>query len=404
MIDIDCIREQFPFLSQTSHGKRLAFLDTGASAQKPLSVINMLNKYNQFEYANVHRGAYTLSQQSSDAYENTRVIVQKFINASRSDEIIFTKGTTDAINLLASSLSKALLNEEDEIIISEMEHHANIVPWQIAANNSNLRIKVWEIDNDQLCLERLERLISNKTKIIAVTQCSNVLGTINDIKAICELAHKHKIMVVVDAAQSVVHQKIDVQDLDCDFLVFSGHKLYGPTGVGVLYGKYNILDKMPPYQGGGDMIKEVSFEKTVYADPPYKFEAGTPNIVSVIALQAAIQFINDVGYEAIQMHEKKLYNYVLLSISKISDIKIIGQAKNKTGILTFIHKIHHASDLGTLLDLSGVCVRTGHHCAQPLIKKYKIDSTVRLSLGIYNNKEDIDQFITGLKKAINMLE
>lgn len=404
MLNIEKIRTDFPFLSQTVHGKRIAFLDTGASAQKPQVVIDAIADANTYNYANIHRGVYSLSDIASERYEKVRDQVQTFIHASSRDEIVFTSGTTESINLVAQSLANSYFKQGDEIIISEMEHHANIVPWQLIAERYQLKLGILPINqNDELDLEILPSLINDKTKLIAVTHCSNVLGTVNPIKKIVDIAHQYQVLVLVDGAQSVVHQAIDVQDLGCDFFVFSAHKLYGPTGVGVLYGRKQLLDQMSPYQGGGDMIDRVSFSGTTFAKAPYKFEAGTPNIVGVIAFGVALDYIQQYNYQDIQVHENRLIEYATMQLNAIKGLQIIGNSTHKAGVITFTIDGFHANDIGTLLDLNGVCVRTGHHCAQPLLEKFGVSSTVRASFGIYNDKDDVDQLVVGLHKAMKML-
>ncbi|MFZ9035059.1 MAG: aminotransferase class V-fold PLP-dependent enzyme [Francisellaceae bacterium] len=404
MLDSQQIKQDFPFLQQTVHGKPVVFLDTGASAQKPKQVIDTIADAYSQDYANVHRGVYTLSDRATEKYEAVRETVRQFINAGKKEEIIFTKGTTEAINLVANALVGNYLKAGDEIIITQMEHHANIVPWQIIARRFDLKLSYIPVNEiGELKLEALDDLITAKTKLLALTHCSNVLGTINPVKEIVALAHRHDIAVLIDGAQAVIHQQVDVSDLDCDFYVFSAHKLYGPTGVGALYVKSRWYDQMQPYQGGGDMIKRVTMEHTEFADPPYRFEAGTPNIVGVIGLGAAIDYIKNIGIEAIAAHEKKLLEKASAELLKIPGLRILGTSAHKSAIITFVIDGFHANDLGMLLDLSGVCVRTGHHCAQPLLQFYDVPSTVRVSFGIYNTPEDIDVLIKGLNKAMSML-
>lgn len=406
MLDIQKIRQDFPFLKQTIHGKPVVFLDTGASAQKPNIVIDAVKDSYTNDYANVHRGVYYLSDQATEKYEGTRKIVQHFIGAQKMEEIIFTKGTTESINLVASSLLDLYFNAGDEIIITEMEHHSNIVPWQLMSKHKPLTIKYIPVtDKGELDLSVLPSLLTDKTKLISLTHCSNVLGTINPIKEIIQNIRKThpEIAIVVDGAQSVVHQKIDVVDLDCDFFAFSSHKLYGTTGVGVLYAKEQWHHLMSPYQGGGDMIKLVTMSETTFADPPYKFEAGTPDIIGVIGLSKAIEYVQSIGVCNIQAHEEMLLHYATEKLKQISGLTILGESAHKAAVITFVIDGFHANDLGTLLDLSGVCVRTGHHCAQPLLQRYHVTSTVRASFGVYNTKEDVDMLVKGLHKAIKML-
>ena len=406
MFDVQQVRKDFPFLQQKIHGKPVVFLDTGASAQKPKQVIEAVKDSYTNDYANVHRGVYRLSDQATEKYEGTRNIVRQFIRANKNEEIIFTKGTTESINLVAFSLLDLYLNKGDEIIITEMEHHANIVPWQLIAKRKDLVLKYISVtDKGELNLARLSQLLTPKTKIVSLTHCSNVLGTVNPIKGIIQSIRQYNsgIAVVVDGAQSVVHQQIDVVDLDCDFFAFSSHKLYGTTGVGVLYAKKKWHGVMEPYQGGGDMIKEVSMQETTFAEAPYKFEAGTPDIIGVIGLSHAIKYIEAIGIDNIAKHEQALLQYATGELKKIKGLKILGESEHKAAVITFVVDGYHANDLGMLLDLSGVCVRTGHHCAQPLLKRFDVPSTVRVSFGVYNIKEEVDTLLLGLEKAIKML-
>ncbi|MEY8767151.1 aminotransferase class V-fold PLP-dependent enzyme [Francisella philomiragia] len=407
MYDVKKIRKDFPFLSQTINDKPVVFFDTGASAQKPQIVIDAVADAYKFNYANVHRGVYELSQKASDKYENVRVKVQHFINAKSADEIVLTKGTTESINLLASSIGKSMVSSGDDIIVTEMEHHANFVPWQILCEEKHLVFKVAKVeDNGELNIQNLLSLVTNKTKVIALTLCSNVLGTINPVKKIIQEVKKinPKTLMVVDGAQAVIHSKVDVQDLNCDFFVFSSHKLYGPTGVGVLYGKYELLEKMPPYNYGGDMVNDVTIDKTTFALPPYKFEAGTPDIVGSIGFGEAIDYVNSVGMENIASHEKKLLEYATNELKKIDGLKIIGEAPNKAGVITFVVDGCNAGDIGELLAIKGMCVRTGKHCAHPLLYRMGAASTVRMSFGMYNTIDEVDLFIKALKKVISQLK
>ncbi|KEI36059.1 cysteine desulfurase SufS [Francisella sp. W12-1067] len=407
MIDIDNIRKDFPFLAQSVNNKPVVFFDTGASAQKPQVVIDAVANAYAFSYANVHRGVYFLSQEASDRYENVRAIVKEFINAKSQNEIVMTKGSTEAINLVANSLGNAVLHEGDEIVVTEMEHHANFVPWQMLCKNKNFSFKVAKItDNGELDVDNLLSLITAKTKVLAITLCSNVLGTINPVK---EIIHKVKninpnILVLVDGAQAVIHAKIDVQDLGCDFFVFSSHKLYGPTGVGVLYGKYDLLNQLPPYNYGGDMVEDVTIEKTTFALPPYKFEAGTPDIVGVIGFGRAIEYVNSIGMENIANYEQKLLDYATFELENIEGLHIVGKAKHKAAVITFTVEGCNAGDIGELLAIKGICVRTGKHCAHPLLYRFGVTSTVRMSFGMYNTFQEIDLFITALKKVISQLK
>jgi cysteine desulfurase/selenocysteine lyase len=403
MSKIDTIRQAFPILNETVHGKPLAFLDTGASAQKPLCVINAEKEVYEKYYANIHRGVYFFSQESTERYENVRKVVCELIGSHDPREIIFTKGTTESINLVAHSLGNLLLDRGDRVMITEMEHHANIVPWQMIcqAKGSQL-IVVPVLDDGSLDMDFLHANLDSKVKIVAVTQISNALGTVNDIAAITQKAHEVGAKILVDGAQGVVHEPLNVKELDLDFYVFSAHKLYGPTGVGVLYGKKDLLNAMPPYQTGGDMIDEVTFEKTTFAPLPNKFEAGTPNIAGVIAFETAIRFVQEVGFDYIVEHEKELLDYATAELSKLPEVRLIGTAKNKVGVISFVVKGVHPHDIGTMLDHFGVAIRVGHHCAQPIMKRFGVPATARVSFGMYNTKAEVDQLIDGLKKIIEM--
>ena len=397
-------RKDFPGLEQTMHGKPLVFLDSAASAQKPQAVIDAVTEAYTHNYANIHRAVYTLSDQATDAFEHTRHKVADFINATSASEIVFTKGTTEAFNFLATSLGEAYLNPGDEVILTVMEHHANIVPWQMLARKMGVVLKYVMVDrHGVLNYEEFDTLINEKTALISISHCSNVLGTVNDIRAVVARARRYHIPVAVDGAQSVVHQPIDVRDLGCDFFTFSSHKLYGPTGVGVLYLQHQWLEWLPPYQGGGDMINQVSLYDCEYAEVPHRFEAGTPNIVGVTALSNAIDYVQQVGMANIQAHEQALSDYAHHALREISGLEIIGEAPGKAALTTFVIDGAQANDLGTLLDLSGVAVRTGHHCAQPLQTYYGLPATVRASFAMYNTYEDVDTLIRGLHKAIKML-
>lgn len=407
MYDVNKIRNDFPFLSQTVNGKPIVFFDTGASAQKPQAVIDAVANAYTFSYANVHRGVYSLSQEASDKYEGVRNKIQDFINARSSDEIVITKGTTEAVNLLASSIGSSMVAAGDEILVTEMEHHANFVPWQMLCENKGLKFKVAKVlDNGELDLDNLYELITSKTKILAITLCSNVLGTINPVKEIIAKvkAINPNIITVVDGAQAVIHSKVDVQDLDCDFFVFSSHKLYGPTGVGVLYGKYELLKKLPPYNFGGDMVEDVTIDKTTFALPPYKFEAGTPDIVGTIGFGQAIDYVNSIGMDNIAKYEQELLRYATAELKKIDGLHIIGEAENKAGVITFIIDGCNAGDIGELLAIKGMCIRTGKHCAHPLLYKMGVTSTARMSFGMYNTIQEIDLFIKALKRVISQLK
>lgn len=404
-INLEKVRADFPILSRKVNGKPLVYFDNGATAQKPQQVIDAINHYYTYENANIHRGVHTLSRDITIAYENARTTIQKHLNATNPYEIIFTKGTTDSINLVASSFAKKFIGEGDEIIISAMEHHSNILPWQQACEEKGAVLKVIPINNDgELLMDEYEKLLSKKTKIVAITHVSNTLGTINPVKEIITLAHKKNIPVLIDGAQAVPHLNVDVQDLDCDFYCFSAHKLFGPTGVGILYGKEKWLNQMPPYQVGGGTIKTVSFEKTEYADLPLKFEAGTPHIAGGIGLAVAINYVNTIGLDTIATYEHELLEYATQAIKKINGVKIIGNAKVKASVLSFVVEGIHPFDIGTILDQLGIAVRTGHHCTQPLMSFYCVPGTIRVSFAFYNTKEEIDIFIKGLEKAISMLK
>ncbi len=398
------LRNDFPTLKRKVNGKDLVYFDNGATAQKPNVVIDRINQYYQDENSNIHRGVHTLSQEATAAYEEARRKIQTYINAPFEEEVIFTKGTTDGINLVANGFTRGVLKEGDEIVISAMEHHSNIVPWQMACEYTGATLKVVPITDDgELILEEFKALLSEKTKLVAITHVSNTLGTINPVKEIVNACHAMAIPVLFDGAQSVPHMKVDVQELDCEFYAFSGHKMFGPTGIGILYGKKEWLDKLPPYQGGGDMIKTVSFEKTTYNDLPHKFEAGTPNIAGGIGLGAAVDYLNELDWDAVHAHEDELLQYATEQISEIEGIRIIGNAKNKAGVLSFVHEKAHHYDIGTILDQLGVAVRTGHHCTEPLMHRCNVTGTARASFAFYNTKEEVDVFIAALKRALNML-
>jgi cysteine desulfurase/selenocysteine lyase len=403
MIDVGKIRAQFPLLHQKVNGENLVYFDNGASTQKPQVVIDTIAQYYSNDNANIHRGVHYLSQKATDKFEETRDTVQAFINANKSCEIIFTKGTTDSINLVANGY-RSMLNKGDDIIISEMEHHSNIVPWQMCCEVSGATLKVIPIlDNGDLDMDAFENLLSEKTKLVAVTHISNALGTINPVEKLIALTHKVGAKILIDGAQATPHTLVDVQGLDVDFYCFSAHKMYGPTGVGVLYGKEALLNELPPYQGGGEMIKEVSFEKTTYADLPHKFEAGTPNIAGVIAFKAAMDFITDLGISTIAKHEDTLVQYATKQLLTISGMQFIGEAKKRAALVSFNIEGLHPYDIGVLLDKMGIAIRTGHHCAQPIMEHYKVSGTARMSFAIYNTKEEIDSCITAIKKAQTML-
>ncbi|HTO14161.1 MAG TPA: cysteine desulfurase [Edaphocola sp.] len=404
MKNFERIRADFPILSQTVYGKPLVYLDNGATTQKPQVVIETLKKYYEEYNSNVHRGVHFLSQKATDHEEEARETVRAFINASETKEIIFTKGTTDAINLLAYSFGKKHLKPGDEIIVTEMEHHSNIIPWQIACEDRGAVLKYIPFTEDGvLDLNYLKKLITPNTKLIAFTWVSNTLGTINPVEEIISIAHSNNIPVFVDAAQSVQHLPTDVQALDIDYLAFSGHKIYGPTGIGVLYGKADLLSELPPYQSGGSMISNVSFKGSTYADLPFKFEAGTPNIAGIIGLGAAIKYVLNIGLKTIAQREHQLLEYLQSALEKIDPIRIIGTAPDKSATVSFLVGDKHPYDVGELLDKQGIAVRTGHHCCQPIMDRFQIPGTVRASLSFYNNEADIDAFIKALKKGIMML-
>ena len=395
------IRDDFPILKSRINNHQLVYFDNAATTQKPQSVIDGISNYYKSYNANIHRGIHSLAEKATEEFEETRSLIKEFINASSENEIIFTRGTTEGINLISSSLSKFYFNEGDEIIISEMEHHSNIVPWQMIAKENKLNLKVINVSGDgEIDMDHFKSLISEKTKLVSIVYISNTLGTINPVKKIIEKCRKNNILSVVDGAQSSAHKKIDVTDLNCDFYVFSAHKMYGPTGVGVVYGKEEILEKMPPYMGGGEMIKDVTFSNTSYNSLPYKFEAGTPNIGDVIGFKEAITYIKNIGIENIETYEISLKKYTEDALKKIDGIKIVGTAKDKVGIFSFTTEKVHYYDLGLLLDAKGIALRTGHHCTQPLMDKYSLDGTARLSLAIYNSSEEVDYFIESLSNLI----
>ena len=403
-LDIDAIRRQFPILNREVKGKTLVYFDNAATAQKPQSVIDALISYYTQYNANVHRGIHTLAEEATLAMEKSRDAAQEFINAASREQIVFTKGTTEGINLVASTWGRQNIRPGDEIIVSNLEHHSNIVPWQILIEEKGATLKVIPVnEKGELIIDEYKKLLSPKTKLVAVNHASNALGTINPVREIIDEAHKVGALALIDGAQSTVHLDIDVQEMDCDFFVFSSHKMYGPTGVGVLYGKRELLESMPPYQGGGEMIKEVTFEKTTYNDLPYKYEAGTPNIADIIAFRAAIEFVNGIGKKNIKQYEDQLLQYGTSKLKQIPGLRIVGEAKDKVSVISFVVDKLHPQDLGILLDNYGIAVRTGHHCAQPLMDCYRIPGTVRASLAIYNTKEEIDELVVGLKKAIKML-
>lgn len=403
MLDIQAIRNDFPILARKVYDKNLVYFDNAATTQKPRCVVEKIEEDYYNVNANIHRGVHFLSQAATEAHEEARKTVQQFINARHAREIIFTRGTTESINLIASSFTDGFMSEGDEVIISEMEHHSNIVPWQLQAARKGIAIKVVPInDKGELDMEAYRSLFSEKTKLVSLTHVSNVLGTINPVKEIIEEAHARNVPVLIDGAQSVPHIRVDVQELDADFYVFSGHKIYGPTGIGVLYGKEEWLDKLPPYQGGGEMIATVSFEKTTFNELPFKFEAGTPDYIGSTALARALQYVSAIGMDRIAAYEDELLHYATSRLQEIEGVRIFGTSEHKSGVISFlVGKIHHY-DMGMLLDRFGVAVRTGHHCAQPLMHRLGIEGTVRASFSFYNTKEEIDVFIDALKRVVAM--
>lgn len=403
MYDIQKIRADFPILDREVYGKPLIYLDNGATTQKPRQVVEAITDEYYSVNANVHRGVHFLSQQATELHEASRETVRRFINARSSNEIVFTRGTTESINLLASSFADSQMKEGDEVIVSVMEHHSNIVPWQLQAARKGIVLKVIPMnDRGELLLDEYEKLFSERTKLVSFAHVSNVLGTVNPAKEMIATAHAHGVPVLIDGAQSVPHMKVDVQDLDADFFAFSGHKIYGPTGVGVLYGKEEWLDKLPPYQGGGEMIQSVSFEKTTFNELPFKFEAGTPDYIGTTALAKALDYVSAIGMENIAAHEHELTLYAMQRLKEINGMRIFGEAEHKSSVISFlVGNIHHL-DMGTLLDRLGIAVRTGHHCAQPLMIRMGIEGTVRASFGLYNTKEEIDMLAAGIERVSRM--
>lgn len=404
-LDIKKIRDEFPVLAQKVNGRPLVYFDNAATSQKPRQVIQALTEYYESYNANIHRGIHTLAEKATKAYEETRATVKDFINAESADEIIFVRGVTEAINLVASSYGRAFIAEGDEVVISAMEHHSNIVPWQILCEEKKAVLKVIPVsDEGELMLDAFVELLSDKTRLVAVNHASNSLGTINPVKQIVQMAHNRGAVVLIDGAQAGPHLDIDVTDLDCDFYCLSAHKMYGPTGAGVLYGKRRILESMPPYQGGGEMIKDVTFEKTTYNELPYKFEAGTPNIADVVAFRAAMEFIRTYGRENIRAHEHDLLEYATKKVGGLPAVKLIGTAKEKVSVLSFVVDGIHPFDIGQMLDARGIAVRTGHHCTQPLMERFGIEGTVRASFAVYNTKDEIDLLAEGLQRVINFIK
>ncbi|MCT4615932.1 MAG: cysteine desulfurase [Marinifilaceae bacterium] len=403
-LDIKKIREDFPILKEKVHGKDLVYFDNAATTHKPKQVIDILSEYYSKYNSNVHRGVHYLSNKCTDANEETRIKVQNFIGAKESCEIIFTRGTTESINLVAFSFGEKFIKEGDEIIVSEMEHHSNLVPWQMLCQRKNAKlVKLPFSDNGELEIDLLPSLINNNTKLIAVNHISNALGTVNPIKEIIDIAHQNNVKVLVDAAQSIQHKKINVQELDADFLVFSAHKLYGPTGIGVLYGKKEILDQMPPWQGGGEMISTVSFEKSIYNELPFKFEAGTPNFIDIVGLGSAIDYVENIGLEVIDAYENELLQYATEKLSTINGLRIYGTAKNKASVISFLVEGIHFYDMGMLLDQMGIAVRTGTHCSETTMQHFDITGTVRASFSFYNTKEEIDALYNGISRICKMM-
>lgn len=398
--DVEKVREDFPILKVRVHGRPLVYLDNAATSQKPQVVIDTISRYYMAENSNIHRGIHFLSLQATRAYEDARDKVKHFLNASHTREILFVRGTTEGINLVAQSYGRTFIKEGDEIVISAMEHHSNIVPWQILCEQVGAKLRVIPINDDgELLIEEYEKLLNKRTKFVSVAHLSNALGTINPVKQIIEMAHRCGVLVLVDGAQAVPHLKVDVQDLDCDFYAFSAHKLFGPTGVGVLYGKANLLEAMPPYHGGGDMISSVTFEKTLYNVLPYKFEAGTPNIAGGVGLGAAIDYLNGIGLETVAAYEHELLSYATEAISRIPGVRLIGTAKEKACVLSFVVDDIHAHDVGTILDEEGIAIRTGHHCAMPVMQRFGVPATARASLAFYNTREEIDALVAGILKV-----
>lgn len=398
--DVQKIRQDFPILHQKVHGKPLVYLDNAATTQKPLAVIEALESYYLHDNSNIHRGVHALSERATDAYEKVRVAAQEFINAADAKEIIFLRGTTEAINLVAQTYGRKNVNAGDEVLITALEHHSNIVPWQMLCEEKQARLRVGPInERGELLLDELEKLLNRKTKIVAVGHLSNALGTINPIKQIVKMAHALNVPVLVDGAQAAPRMQVDVQDLDCDFYAVSGHKMYAPTGIGFLYGKARFLDTMPPWQGGGDMIASVTFDKTIYNRLPYKFEAGTPNIADTIGLGAALQYLSGLGLEQIEEHEADVLAYATREVQKIPGVSVVGTAREKAGVLSMVMEDIHPHDIGTILDNEGIAVRTGHHCAQPVMQRFNIPATVRASFGLYNTREEVDALVRGIQKV-----
>jgi cysteine desulfurase/selenocysteine lyase len=403
-LDIESIRAEFPILQSKVHGKPLVYLDNAATSQKPRFVLHAIADYYEKENANIHRGVHYLSEKATADYENVRTQVQKFLNAEKSSEIIFVRGTTEGVNLVAQTYGRKNVGAGDEILITAIEHHSNIVPWQMLCEEKGAKLRVAPInDRGELLMDEFQKALGPRTKIVAITHVSNALGTVNPVKRMVEMAHARNIPVLVDGAQAVPHLAVDVQALDCDFYAFSGHKVYGPTGIGVLYGKTKLLEAMPPYQGGGDMISSVTFEKTTYNKLPYKFEAGTPDIAGVIGLGAALEWVADVGLDAIAAHEHDLLTYATEKVSAIPGVRVIGTAVEKAGVLSFVLEDIHPHDVGTILDQEGIAIRTGHHCSQPVMDRFCIPATARASFAIYNTRADIDALANGIQRVREVL-
>jgi cysteine desulfurase/selenocysteine lyase len=398
--DVQKVREDFPILRRKVHDRALVYLDNAATSQKPQAVIDAIRRYYERDNANIHRGVHFLSEYATEEYEAARREVQAFLNAGSASEIIFVRGTTEAINLVAQTYGRANIGPGDEVLITAMEHHSNIVPWQILCEERGAQLRVAPMDDcGELLLDEFEKLLGPLTRIVAVTHVSNALGTINPLRQMTEMAHRRNIPVLVDGAQAVPHLNVDVRALDCDFYAFSGHKIYGPTGIGVLYGKSALLDRMPPYQGGGDMISSVTFEKTIYNKVPYKFEAGTPDVAGAIGLGAAIKYVDGLGIDNIAAHESGLLDYATESVSAIPGVRLIGTAKEKAGVLSFVLENIHPHDIGTILDQEGIAIRTGHHCAQPVMQRFGIPATARASVALYNTRDEVDALVEGIQKV-----
>lgn len=402
---IDNIKSEFPILSQSKQGTALVYLDSAASAQKPKCVIDGMSKFTETSYANVHRGLYHLSQQSTYEYEKARGRVSLFLHAKNPKEIVFTRSLTEGINLLAQSFVKPMLTSGDEVLVSGMEHHSNLVPWQMICEEAGAKLKIIPVlPNGSLDMNAYASLLTNRTKVVSVTHVSNVLGTINPIKEITKLAHEKNIPVIVDGAQAAPHIPVNVQDLDCDFYLITGHKLYGPTGTGAIYGKFNRWENMKPYHGGGEMVEEVSYETSTFKEPPARFEAGTPNIIGAIGLGYAIEFVQSIGMEQIASHEKELFEYARKKMNTIAGIRFIGDANDKIGLISFVIDKFHPADIAAILDQQAIAVRVGHHCAQPLHKQFGVTGSIRICFGVYNTREDVDRFMEGIEKAMGMLK